>query len=109
MKYKLSYDYSEMLQELKEELADEILKMEDFIQVLRGDSREGYEPIIDWYYDHDIQMECLKKDPMFDDENDVKEKRKISELYKKDIKSGKLERRTVTAVLTEMEEMNRII
>ena len=40
MEYKLSYNYSELIQELHEEIADGILKYDDIIQIVRGETIE---------------------------------------------------------------------
>lgn len=47
-----SYDYSEFLTEIKEEIADCILFADEYIQVLRRKTPayDDYRPIIDWYY-----------------------------------------------------------
>lgn len=46
---KISYDYSELLQEIKEEVEDGIILVTDSIQVLRGEKLPGtdYSPIMD--------------------------------------------------------------
>ena len=111
MEYKLSYDYSELIQELHEEIADGILKYDDIIQIVRGETIEemgDYEPIIDWYYNNKCQMDDLKIE-IFDDGEDIEMKNKIREQYEKDIQSGKLESCTVNAALVEMEDMNKLI
>ena len=52
MKRKTSYDYSDLISELSEELSDGILSLDDTIQILRADEEitRYYRPIIDWYY-----------------------------------------------------------
>lgn len=52
MECRISYDYEELIRELKEEVEDGILKLTDYIDVVRGTEIEGsgYRPIIDWYY-----------------------------------------------------------
>lgn len=63
---RLSYDYSEFLQEMEEELADGTLTKTDIIQILRSkEDRGGYFPIIDWTYDKermDAMMDELEED-----------------------------------------------
>ncbi len=55
----ISYDYSIMLDELKEEIADGILTLDDEIKVVRAD-RGAYFPIVDWFYvdDEDVPEEA---------------------------------------------------
>lgn len=55
----ISYDYSIMLEELKEEIADGILTLDDEIKVVRAD-RGIYFPIVDWFYldDEDVPKEA---------------------------------------------------
>lgn len=107
MDYKISYDYSELLQEFQEELEDGILKKDDIIQVLRGDRLENlYTPIIDWYYSdkkvrEDFEIDCT------DNAKDILLKKEYKEQYLKD--KPHLENSTVYAVLVEMEEMNKIV
>lgn len=106
MEYKLSYDYTDMIQELKEELEDKILKPDSIIQILRDtQTHSEYSPIIDWYYSDDKVIEDTKIE--FDDTDKDKEfKREYIDRYKGD--KPFLKQATVTAVLTEMEDMNRI-
>ncbi len=48
----LSYDYSELLTELKGDLAEGLVKENDKIKVVRGRKiSDDYRPIIDYYYD----------------------------------------------------------
>lgn len=105
---KISYDYSDMIKELKDELTDGILSITDNIQVLRAEQvlENGYRPIIDWYYDDRKIEEDLKSD-IFDDEQEIEEKRKIKEQYKKDKPS--LSNILVGNCILEMEELNKII
>ncbi len=47
---KTSYDYSDLLTELKEEIEDGVLTLEDNIKIVRYDGDDTkYRPIIDWY------------------------------------------------------------
>ena len=52
---KISYDYSEFLQELKEELQIGTLDLSSDILIVRSDQTliGNYQPIIDWYYSDD--------------------------------------------------------
>ncbi len=57
----ISWDYSELITELNEELNDGILAKNSIIQVLRGDVLfDEYRPIIDWYYDHTTTLSDLE-------------------------------------------------
>ena len=58
MDFKLSYDYTDMIQEIKEELEDKILRPDSVIQILRDTTTHSvYHPIIDWYYPEDRIVE----------------------------------------------------
>lgn len=106
MNFKLSYNYSELIQELKEEIEDKILKPDDMIQVLRDKSYSDYHPIIDWYYSDDKVIEDTEIE--YDDtEEDIEYKREYLERYVGD--KPFLEQNTVTAILVEMEDMNKIV
>lgn len=86
---KLSYDYEELLQEFKEELEDEVLTLDSEVYILRKDEPifGNYYPIIDWYY-------------LEDNERNYPE-------FKEDFPKLRIEK--LSDVLSEMEEMNRII
>ena len=106
---KISYNYEEMIQELKEDVSDGVLLLTDAIQILRSDyaiDNDGYKPIIDWYYNHKRTLEILKSD-FFDDEHDLEELRKSCEFYEKD--RFNLVDISVEDCLLEMEERNKII
>lgn len=64
MKRKISYDYSDLISELSEELSDGILSIDDTIQILRSDEEitRYYRPVIDWYYSDEKMAECLDLD-----------------------------------------------
>lgn len=48
---KISYNYLPLMQEIKEEIEDGVLSLDDVIQIVRADyDILGYRPIIDWYY-----------------------------------------------------------
>lgn len=104
----ISYDYREIIKELKEELRDGILSLTDTIQVLRSDSDvcNGYRPIIDWYYDNDKMMKLLKGN-FFDDEEDFKELHLIKEPFEKDVPL--LENIFVGVCLMELKERSKIV
>lgn len=112
----ISFNYSELIQEFREELADHVLSPNDMIYVLREDAAkvvytpiEGpcivhYKPIIDWYYgDEDREekyTECLI------DEED----KKLFQESKEDFLAvrDKLEPITVEKCLEEMKAMSEI-
>ena len=105
---KISYDYEEMIQELKEDVSDGVLSLTDTIQILRSDKDiyNGYRPIIDWYYNDERIADDLKLD-VFDDEQEIEEKRQIKEQYEKD--KPNLLNILVGNCILEMEERNKII
>ena len=106
MNFKISYDYSDLIQELNEEIADRILKNDSIIQVLRDKTKSVYHPIIDWYYSEYKIVEDTTIE--FDDSEADKElKREYISRYLDD--KPNLELSTVAAILIEMEEMNKIV
>ena len=102
---KISYDYEEMLQELREDIEDGMLNSDSFIQIERGEERLGYSPIIDWYYDQ-VTMISMCNPEIDDSSDEKKEKVKIWKDYTERAPYLKLCR--LSDVLEEMEEMNRI-
>lgn len=98
---KFSYDYSEMLEELQEELQDGELSLDNNIQVLRTDQPafELYRPIIDWYYNDNIMVDMFKEE--------FEECQEIKSSYERD--KTKLESMKVVDVIAEMEVHNNII
>lgn len=106
MDYKFSYDYSDLIKEIKEELEDGILKPDGIVQILRDETQSVYQPIIDWYYSEDRIVEDTTIE--FDDSEADKElKREYISRYLDD--KPKLQCITVTAMLTEMEDMNKSV
>lgn len=95
---KISYDYEELIQELKEELEDGILTLESTIQVLRSEQPLfDYYPIKDWYYEHEMMVSDYQ-----------------SELSKEEYRLYLIDRPslialTVREVLEEMIEKNSIV
>ena len=53
----ISYDYTDLLNELKDDLHEGLIKPNDYIKIVRGDERNGYRPIIDFYYNDDTPEE----------------------------------------------------
>lgn len=106
MDYKFSYDYSDLIKEIKEELEDGLLKPDSIVQILRDETRSVYHPIIDWYYDDKKVVEDTTIE--FDDSESVKElKREYISRYLDD--KPRLQLMTVAAMLVEMEDMNIIV
>ena len=106
MDYKFSYDYSDLIQEIKEELEDGILKPDSIVQILRDETQSVYHPIIDWYYSEDKIVEDTTIE--FDDsESDKELKREYISRYLDD--KPRLQLMTVSAMLVEMEDMNKIV
>ena len=87
MDFKLSYDYTDMIQEIKEELEDKILRPDSVIQILRDTTTHSvYHPIIDWYYPEDRIVEDTTIE--FDDTEEDKEfKREYISRYLDDKKN----------------------
>lgn len=93
---KISYDYSDMIDEIKELIEDEELKLDETVCVLRKyrlvenfGKLINYNPIIDWFYE-DAYV------------SDV-------DIAYRIIEGDDLEKIKVKDFLAEMEEMNRII
>ena len=115
----ISYDYSELIQELTEDIDDKILTENDTIQILRGKNIGpvthygvpkiiAYKPIIDWYYDQDTMASIMAEDPtdMLRDD-DVVDCGKIQSDYEKN--APLLEDITVKDCLFEMKSMSGIL
>ena len=106
MNFKFSYDYSDMIQEIKEDLEDGILKPDSIVQILRDETRSVYHPIIDWYYSENKIVEDTTIE--FDDTEEVKQfKREYISRYLDD--KPRLQLMTVSAMLVEMEDVNKIV
>lgn len=105
---KISYDYEELIGEIREELRDGSLKEQDIIQVLRDKKpiNKTYYPIIDWYYSESRMVEILSPD-VFDDLSETDEKDLLKKHYLKD--KPRLRFMSVKSVLDEMEKWNSII
>lgn len=56
----ISYDYSMLIEELKEEIADGILTLTDEIKIVRID-KKIYSPIVDWFYADDDEAPAEAK------------------------------------------------
>lgn len=115
----ISYDYSDLIRELNEEIAENTLKPEDTIQILRGENIGpvtlfgeikiiAYKPIIDWYFDEPTMDDLLAPEPAYLQHDGIEEERlKMMDDYKKDAPS--LQPITVKECLAEMESMSRIL
>ena len=106
MNFKFSYDYSDLIKEIKEELEDGILKPDSIVQILRDETRSVYHPITDWYYSENKIVEDTTIE--FDDTEEVKQfKREYISRYLDD--KPRLQLMTVSAMLVEMEDVNKIV
>ena len=115
----ISYDYEELIRELNEEIAENTLKPEDTIQILRGENIGpvthfgeikiiAYKPIIDWYFDKPAMDDLLAPEPAYLQHDGIEEERlKMMDDYKRD--STSLQPITVKECLAEMESMSRIL
>lgn len=114
----ISYDYEELIAELKEDIEDEIIQNTNVIHIVRDKKPiEGteYYPIIDFYYLDDYEIITAPLDDLYNREDYSEEEWKLMEQeqikeieqYKKD--EPFFEKATVLGVLTEMETWNSII
>lgn len=119
-KVNVSYDYSELIRELEDELYESILTEDSYIYVLRSEPEEGqisfphlgiepqtyvYAPIIDWFYGDEEEVDY---DPWDEEDGYILEQllaRKQEYLDAKD----KLEKMKIGQVLEYMNERSRII
>lgn len=102
----ITYDYEELIRELKKDVSDGALSLTDKIQVLRGGERFGYQPIIDWYFDEEKMAGIVKVD-IFDDLQEIGETKKLKEQYEKD--KPNLSIMTVREAIIEMEKRSYIL
>lgn len=104
MNYKINYNYTDLINEIKGKIKEGLLKENEIIQVLRGERLDNlYTPIIRWYYDKGKINEVYKRNNL----DTVKEsliKEKLKKKYLQD--KPYLENTTVAAILVEMREMN---
>jgi hypothetical protein len=115
--HNVSYDYSELIEELQSDLEEELLNDYSIISIVRDKDTIApdinYHPIIDYYYPVDFKdndWESLYNRDEFTDEEweDLKERHeKIYQQYKED--EPYLEKSSVLAVLTEMKQWNKIL
>lgn len=117
---KYSYDYSELLEDLLEDLKDGVLANDTIIHIVRGESKqltesESYRPIIDYYTLNALQLlqEPLEETEIREDYSDkeweemITRRKKMIEQYKKD--EPGFEKASVLAVVTEMETWNKVL
>ena len=118
--FRFSYDYSELLGEIREDLMQGDFSESDFIYVVRGEERKvtpnfSFRPIVDYYTKKEFSA-YSKPEPdaalrhVYDDEEweeYVQQHKAFAEQLSVDKES--IEQSTVLAVLTEMEEYNGIL
>ena len=118
--FRFSYDYSELLSEIREDLMQGDFSESDFIYVVRGEERKvtpnfSFRPIVDYYTKKEFSA-YSKPEPdaalrhVYDDEEweeYVQQHKAFAEQLSVDKES--IEQSTVLAVLTEMEEYNGIL
>lgn len=118
--FRFSYDYSELLSEIREDLMQGDFSESDFIYVVRGEERKvtpnfSFRPIVDYYTKKEFSA-YSKPEPdaalrhVYDDEEweeCVQQHKAFAEQLSVDKES--IEQSTVLAVLTEMEEYNGIL
>lgn len=118
--FRFSYDYSELLSEIREDLMQGDFSESDFIYVVRGEERKvtpnfSFRPIVDYYTKKEFSA-YSKPEPdaalrhVCDDEEweeYVQQHKAFAEQLSVDKES--IEQSTVLAVLTEMEEYNGIL
>ena len=116
---KLSYDYEEMIGELKSDIEAGLIKTSTLINIVRArepfSEEVNYRPIIDFYYDQDIENMSLPLASLYDkNEYSAQEWQEMEEKQKKMLEQYTndqqyFEKHTVMAILTEMEQWNSII
>ena len=114
-----SYDYEELIQELKNDIEEGAISPWNIIKIVRNKDSVideiDYKPIIDYYLPKDFEMINGKLEDVFNKEDFSEDewnsfendRNSIIEQYNKD--KERLEEATVTAVLTEMELWNAIV
>ena len=104
----LSYDYTELISELAEEISLGILTQNEAIQVVRSERDAGndYRPIIDWYYSEAKMIKLLEVDAT-DSEFELKEKQKMKNQYNKN--KHLMREILVSECMNEMQNKNKRI
>lgn len=95
------FGYEDLIDELKDEVGTGSLSMDETIQILRDKAsvREGYHPIVEWYY-NDAAMQVELTPSVHDDKEDLAAAKELKQQYEKDLPS--LEEITVEACLKEL-------
>lgn len=117
--FNYSYDYSELLFDLREDLEDGIVKEHTIINIVRGEAidltdEDVYFPIIDYYLSDDWNIitkpleETYNIDEYTEEEWQEKEEKREREKAQFLEDKAKFEKTTVSAALTEMENWNSI-
>ncbi len=114
-----SYDYEELIQDLKDDLEYGDILLSDIIYIVRKEHPElihvGYKPIVDYYIADDLNMINGKLEDIYDrteftdDEWTEMEKNRLDMIVQYKADKDSLEKATVTAVLTEMQLWNSVI
>ncbi len=107
-----SYDYSELIEELEQDLEEGLIKSSTIIGIVRSEDKLGkgieYHPIIDYYYPHvfenDSPQDTCIRDEYTDEEWEAinSEYQAAYEQFKKD--KDNIQGMSVLAVLTEMKK-----
>lgn len=115
--YNYSYDYSELIEELEQDLEEGLLKSSTIIGIVRSSDKLSkevdYYPIIDYYYPHDFEndspQDTCNRDEYTDEEWDAmnSEYQAAYEQFEKDMDN--IQEMSVLAVLTEMKNWDSII
>lgn len=120
----ISYDYSELIEELEGDIVEGLINQEGSLLIVRStdavDMEEGpYYPIVDYYAEDfeqsiteeikDLKREIEVGASRYEEGLDVelKQDRKLLRLFKKD--KDRLEKKSVNEVLVEMYDYNRIM
>ncbi len=79
----INYDYTDLLEELQEDIDDGILESNEEIQILRQDKAigENYYPIVDYYYSHERMMAIFEAENNYEDTDVQSEVDDIDEEY----------------------------
>ncbi len=116
---RFSYDYEELIGELKADIAAGVIETSTLINIVRAkesiSEEVNYNPIVDFYYNDDLYNISIPLDSIYDRDEYTslewqkmeKERKEMIEQYKKD--EPYFEKHTVMAVLTEMEQWNSVI
>lgn len=116
---KVSYDYEELISEIKADIKEGLIDNSSIISVLREPDPNlkgtGYVPIVDYYYPKAFEELNAPLEELYNKDEFTKEEwKKLEEerqqqlnMFLKD--EPLLEKATVLSVLTEMEQWNKVI